>query len=130
MRPKYDLDGITEGKRNSKAYKKSNVPGPGHYNPLDNTHGPRYTISAKYRSNRKKGDNTYNVPGVGSYNLLYPQKKIEQIKVPFLNGAKKWSNKNYIKNNKLSINVGPGTYEQRSFFDWNKKSFNVQYKLK
>ena len=68
--------------------------------------------------------------GVGSYNLLYPQKKIEQIKVPFLNGAKKWSNKNYIKNNKLSINVGPGTYEQRSFFDWNKKSFNDQYKLK
>ena len=68
--------------------------------------------------------------GVGSYNLMYPRKKIWQIKVPFLNGAKKWSNKNFEKNSKISGNVGPGTYEQRSFFDWNKKSFNVQYKLK
>ena len=68
--------------------------------------------------------------GVGSYNLLYPQKKISQIKVPFLIGAKKWSNKNFNKNEKLNPNVGPGSYEQKSFFDWNKKSFNVQYKLK
>ena len=76
------------------------------------------------------GSNDDSNIGVGSYNLIYPQKKMEQRKVPFLNGAKKWSNKNYIKNNKLTINVGPGAYEQRSFFDWNKKSFNVQYKLK
>ena len=69
MRPKYDIDGITSGKRNSKAYKKSSVPGPGYYNPIDNTHGPRYTISAKFRSKRRKSDNTYNNPGVGSYNI-------------------------------------------------------------
>ena len=68
--------------------------------------------------------------GVGSYNLLYPQKKLGQIKVPFLTGSKKWSNKNFNKNEILSANVGPGSYEQKSFFDWNKKSFNVQYKLK
>ena len=47
MRPKYSLDGITEGKRNAKAYKKTVVPGPGHYDPLDNTHGPRYSIALK-----------------------------------------------------------------------------------
>ena len=67
---------------------------------------------------------------VGSYNLLYPMKKSRQIKAPFLNGAQKWSNKHYDKTNKSNVNVGPGTYEIRSFFDWNKKSFNVQYKFK
>ena len=95
---------------------------------LKNYYRPAFdSAEPKFKNFGVKDDSNI---GVGSYNLLYPQKKIEQIKVPFLNGAKKWSNKNYIKNNKLSINVGPGTYEQRSFFDWNKKSFNVQYKLK
>ena len=43
MRPKYDLDGVTQGKRHSKAYKKSSVPGPGKYNQLNNnsTSGPK-----------------------------------------------------------------------------------------
>lgn len=81
----------------------------------------------KFKNYGSKDDSNI---GVGSYNLIYPNKKIGQIKVPFLNGAKKWSNKNFDKNSKIGWSVGPGTYEQRSFFDWNKKSFNVQYKLK
>ena len=68
--------------------------------------------------------------GVGSYNLIYPPKINQQIKVPFLIGSKKFSDKSYEKKDKLSGNLGPGTYEHRSFFDWNKKSFNVQYKFK
>ena len=68
--------------------------------------------------------------GVGSYNLIYPEKKYGNIKVPFLSGSKKFSDKNLGINGEINRNVGPGSYEQRSFFDWNKKSFNVQYKSK
>ena len=76
MRPKFTIDGLTEGKRSAKAYKKTVVPGPGHYNPLDNTHGPKYTIGLKRqpkKSMKKKG-----VPGVGSYNLI----RDEDYKIP------------------------------------------------
>ena len=79
---------------------------------------------------KKIGNKDDSDIAVGSYDLIYPMKKIRQIKAPFLNGSKKWSDKNFDKNGKLNPIVGPGTYEQRSFFDWNKKSFNVQYKLK
>ena len=79
---------------------------------------------------KKIGNKDDSNIAVGSYDLIYPMKKSRQIKAPFLNGAKKWSDKNFDKNGKLNPIVGPGTYEQRSFFDWNKKSFNVQYKLK
>ena len=67
---------------------------------------------------------------VGSYNLIYPLKKIKQIKAPFLSGTSKLNNKIFDILSKSNRNVGPGTYEQSSFFDWNKKSFNVQYKFK
>ena len=92
---------------------------------LKNYYRPAFdSAEPKFKSFGSKDD--INI-GVGSYNLIYPWKKVGQIKVPFLNGAKKWSNEKYIK---INPNVGPGAYEQRSFFDWNKKSFNVQYKLK
>ena len=64
--------------------------------------------------------------GVGSYNLLYPEREKMQKKVPFSVSSKKFSEEK-IKSNR---NVGPGSYEQNSFFDWNKKSFNVNYKYK
>ena len=47
MRPKYDLDGINKEKRSSKAHKKTSVPGPGKYNPLDLTSGTKYTIGVR-----------------------------------------------------------------------------------
>ena len=94
---------------------------------LKNYYRPAFdSAEPKFKTYGSKDDSNI---GVGSYNLVYPYKKIGQIKVPFLIGAKKWSNKNYDKN-RISGNVGPGSYEQRSFFDWNKKSFNVQYKFK
>jgi len=72
MRPKYDLDGVTQGKRNSKAHKKSSVPGPGKYNPLDNTGGPKYTIGMRRtlsNAQLKKKNKKHETPGVGKYNL-------------------------------------------------------------
>jgi len=95
---------------------------------INNNYRPAFaSAEPKFKEIGKKDDTNI---GVGSYNLLYPEKKVTQIKIPFLSGAKKWSNSNFNKSNELNPNVGPGTYEQKSFFDWNKKSFNVQYKFK
>ena len=74
MRPKYDLDGVTQGKRHSKAYKKSSVPGPGKYNQLNNnsTSGPKYTIGLRRtlsEAQLKRKNKKHEVPGVGRYNL-------------------------------------------------------------
>ena len=106
MRPKYDIDGITSGQRNSKAYKKSSVPGPGYYNPVDNTHGPRYTISAKYRSKRKKSDNTYNNPGVGTYSI----RKDVDLDVPSTKFDKEKRNNGNLNKDALG-NPGPDKYK-------------------
>ena len=74
MRPKYDLDGVTQGKRNSKAHKKSSVPGPGKYNPLDNTGGPKYTIGMRRtlsNAQLKKKNKKHETPGVVKYDLRH-----------------------------------------------------------
>ena len=61
-------------------------------------------------------------------NIYYPKKEFNRKNIPFMSGAKRASNE--IIDIKRAKQVGPGSYEQKSFFDWNKKSFNVQYKLK
>ena len=48
---------------------------PGKYDPLDNTHGPKYTIGLKRDSQKERN---LSVPGVGTYNLT----KDEDFKVP------------------------------------------------
>ena len=103
MRPKYTIDGITEGRRSVKAYKKSEVPGPGHYDPLDNTHGPRYTIGLKREG--KKGRRG-SVPGVGTYNIA----KDEDFKVPsYIISKEKRKNLNV---NHTALNYpGPNKYD-------------------
>ena len=59
----------------------------------------------------------------------YPPKKINNhLNIPFLCKAVRSCNQTIDANSEKKI--GPGSYEQKSFFDWNKKSFNVQYKLK
>ena len=60
--------------------------------------------------------------------IYYPKKEFNRLKVPFLSKAKRKSNEK-IETNSIE-KIGPGSYEQKSFFDWNKKSFNVQYKFK
>ena len=103
MRPKYTLDGITEGKRSAKAYKKSAVPGPGHYDPLDNTHGPKYTIGLKREP--KKGRRS-SVPGVGSYIIT----KDEDFKVPSYIISKE-KRKNLNMNHSALNYPGPNKYD-------------------
>lgn len=76
MRPKYSIDGITEGKRLPKAPKKKDIPGPGHYNPLDKTFSQSFTIGVKREP--KKSRKVNEEPGVGSYNLIDP----DSFKVP------------------------------------------------
>ena len=59
----------------------------------------------------------------------YPPKKMNNhLNIPFLSKAVRSCNQTIDANSEKKI--GPGSYEQKSFFDWNKKSFNVQYKLK
>jgi hypothetical protein len=105
MRPKYNIDGITEGKRSQKAYRKTSVPGPGHYDPLDNTHGPKYTIGLKREQKNKKEIKGEGVPGVGSYNLT----KDEDFKVPsYIISKEKRTNLNM---NHSALNYpGPNKY--------------------
>ena len=105
MRPKYTLDGITEGKRSAKAYRKSDVPGPGHYDPLDNTHGPRYTIGLKREKKEIKGFKRPSVPGVGTYNLA----KDEDFKVPCYIMSKE-KRKNLNMNHSALKYPGPNKY--------------------
>ena len=69
FRQKFDEDGLVEEKRNPNAHKKTKVPGPGHYNPKDNTGGPKYTIGLKHQPKQIKGLFKLNTPGVGSYEI-------------------------------------------------------------
>ena len=69
FRQKFDEDGLNTDKRNPNAYRKTKVPGPGHYNPLDNTGGPKYTIGLKHHPKQIKHLFRLNTPGVGSYEL-------------------------------------------------------------
>ena len=41
MRQKFGEDGLLEDKRHPNAYKKTKVPGPGHYDPRDDTGTPK-----------------------------------------------------------------------------------------
>ena len=72
MRPKFDLDGTNSAKRLDKGKTKYSVPGPGKYDPLDNTSGPHYTIGMRRSlttAQLKRKSKTKETPGVGKYNL-------------------------------------------------------------
>ena len=60
--------------------------------------------------------------GVGSYNLI-PQRKIKAQFAPFIYSSKRH---NVVKNDN-NPQLGPGTYNKfDTFFQWNKKSYNVK----
>ena len=62
--------------------------------------------------------------GVGSYNLI-PQRKIKAQFAPFIYSSKRH---NVVKNDN-NPQLGPGTYNKfDTFFQWNKKSYNVKIK--
>lgn len=78
FRPKYDEDGITEGKRIQGAPKKTEVPGPGFYEISDSKTVPTFTFGLKHYPKIIKGLFRLNTPGVGAYNL----RKDRDLNVP------------------------------------------------
>ena len=62
--------------------------------------------------------------GIGRYNLIYPSKQTKQRLSPFIYSS---SREDMIKNR--NENVGPGSYNKfDTFFDWNKKTYNIKVK--
>ena len=70
MRQKFGEDGLLEDKRHPNAYKKTKVPGPGHYDPRDDTGTPKYTIGQKHYKKDIKGLFRLETPGPGRYQLV------------------------------------------------------------
>ena len=67
---------------------------------------------------------------VGRYNLIKEEKEIKQQKAPFAFGQEKYKGINmfnYNIGNADNERLGPGAYRYDSYFDWNKKSFNVDF---
>ena len=89
------------------------------FRPPFNSAEPKFKLENKNDTNINIYQNEYTD---------YPSKKINRLNIPFLSKAIRKCNQTIDANSVKK--VGPGSYEQKSFFDWNKKSFNVQYKLK
>ena len=65
---------------------------------------------------------------VGKYNLIAKEKEIKQQNSPFSSNAERDGSKFLIpeeKNN--SKHLGPGAYRYDSYFDWNKKTYNILF---
>ena len=67
INPKTVLD-KTSTKKLEKCLSAINIPGPGFYDPIDKTSGPKITIGEKHYKNKNK-KNEKLLPGVGTYNL-------------------------------------------------------------
>ena len=65
--------------------------------------------------------------GVGNYNIKYPMNKIYQQNAAFLGSAGRNDIDDNKKKNTLNPLSGPGSYNQDSYFDWNKKSYNILF---
>ena len=64
---------------------------------------------------------------IGKYNLAKNEKEKYQRISPFLSQAEKDESKLNNVINKTNSNLGPGTYRYDSYFDWNKKSYNMLF---
>ena len=68
--------------------------------------------------------------GVGKYNLKYPMKINHQQNAAFLSNTGRNDNDSglYQTDKKLNAEInGPGAYKYDSYFDWNKKSYNILF---
>ena len=65
--------------------------------------------------------------GVGNYNLKYPDSKIYQQNAPFLGSAGRNDIDDIKRKNIINPLYGPGSYKKGSYFDWNKKSYNILF---
>ena len=63
---------------------------------------------------------------VGKYNLLFKEKEFAQRNCPFGSKAEKFD---YKEPNMEQKQLGPGSYRYDSYFDWNKKSYNMLFNV-
>ena len=96
---------------NYKVYKEANSSGkkPGFISGEKRFFEPKY----KYEDENQ----------VGKYNLLFKEKEFNQQASPFGSKAEKFEYKIKPKS------IGPGAYRYDSYFDWNKKSFNMLFNV-
>ena len=76
-------------------------------------------FSSRIKNEENKKDYKSNI-GPGMYYNDKPVKQV-QINPPFHDSEVK------LKNNQKLFGIGPGYYESRSYFDWNKKSYNASF---
>ena len=89
--------------------------------PIFNFYGFGSTIDRVKLLNNKKEEKVDQI-----YNLDYPEVKIGQQIAPFLSNTERKESENFIiKDN--NTKTGPGSYKADSYFDWNKKSYNLLY---
>ena len=72
----------------------------------------------------EKENNENENLGAGSYNILTPEKKFTQRKVPFIFSIEKNGRGSMLDNHLIKSNLAPGMYKYNDKNDWNKKSFN------
>ena len=89
--------------------------------PIFDFYGFGSTIDRVKLLNNKKEEKVDQI-----YNLDYPEVKFGQQIAPFLFSTERKESENFIiKDNNEKI--GPGSYKADSYFDWNKKSYNILY---
>ena len=65
---------------------------------------------------------------VGKYNLSFKEKEMTQQMSPFSSNVERDGNNYFLPNNKnKKKEIGPGAYRYDSYFDWNKKSYNILF---
>ena len=76
-------------------------------------------VNVAFNTAIKKEKNKVYKSKIGPGYYYHPKQfKEKQINPPFLQSTSKF------KKDKNIFGIGPGYYESRSYFDWNKKSFN------
>ena len=64
---------------------------------------------------------------VGKYNITFKEKEIKQKMTPFSSNVERNGVENFIPKDKDKKQTGPGAYRYDSYFDWNKKSYNILF---
>jgi hypothetical protein len=122
-----------ETKSLNKLNEINSIPGVGLYNPdmvtsisynnrkkvNANNRNINVAFSSRIKNEENKKDYKSNI-GPGMYYNDKPVKQV-QINPPFHDSEVK------LKNNQKLFGIGPGYYESRSYFDWNKKSYNASF---
>ena len=125
-----------ENNKNSILNENRKSPPVGYYSP-EKKLSIEYDVKLSMKNNEKspgfgerekrfyeKENNENEYLGVGSYNILTPEKKFIQRKVPFIFGIEKGGKGSILDNHLINNSLGPGIYKYNDKNEWNKKSFN------